>query len=151
MSCIVVSAKAATSHKSVTEALAQCLAGHMSSWQVSPYALPPRSARTKCKVAPPSRLYSAAVLSSLLCVESGRQRLYHCLELSETVSLARFVVGWCVHLFAAIDQTLLYGWDAFLFFDTLLYARYLVGVSLAIVIELLARWGKMSRCESAGR
>jgi len=35
-------------------------------WRVIVYCKPPLSARTKCSVAPPSRLYSEAVLSSAL-------------------------------------------------------------------------------------
>lgn len=73
------------------------------------HAVPPRRARTRCSVAPPSRLYSAAVLSSLLQQIVSRER----------AGIRRSYA----HLLAAEDQTLLNRGNAFLLFDTLLYAR----------------------------
>jgi hypothetical protein len=40
-------------------------------WGLPLHELPPRRARTRCSVAPPSRAYSSAVLSSALCGRDG--------------------------------------------------------------------------------
>lgn len=84
---------------------------------------PPRRARTRCSVAPPSRLYSEAVLSSALfdCklefARSRSSRVYIYMDLD---------VGYDVHLLSAEDQSLLDGGDAFFLLDSFLYSGDLV-------------------------
>lgn len=67
------------------------------------------------------------------------------------------MVLWSVrnsHLFPAIDQSLLHGWDAFFLLDTFLYAGYLrdwekgivlakVWLLLMVDMGLVLRWGAM--------
>lgn len=84
---------------------------------------PPRRARTRCNVAPPSRLYSAAVLSSALyhyAVTSVKSQPSH-----PTLVLLFLCWGVRLHLLSTKDQTLLDGRNAFLLFDALLYPRNL--------------------------
>lgn len=80
---------------------------------------PPRRARTRCNVAPPSRLYSAAVLSSAL---------YHYPLASAAVpnfmsstNVSGLVSSVILHLLSAEDQTLLNGRNTLLLLNALLY------------------------------
>ena len=74
---------------------------------------PPRSASTKCSVAPPSSEYSAAVLSSAL------DRHVHQHDLPSELTTRHESA--CLHLLSAKDQSLLYRWNTLLllnlFFD----------------------------------
>ena len=116
-------------------------------------AKPPRNARTRCKVAPPSSWYSAAVFSSVLYLwiiseavlnfrgvdggvgGVGRKtapkprsemicRVMRVSDLKLLITMLGKRMGH-IHLLSAKDQTLLYGWDAFLFLNLLLDLRHL--------------------------
>jgi hypothetical protein len=77
---------------------------------------PPRRARTRCRVAPPSSWYSFAVLSSFLYVRIISRVFVVSLVSSPETTLH-------VHLLATKDQTLLCWGNALLLLDTLLDAR----------------------------
>ena len=75
---------------------------------------PPRRARTRCRVAPPSSWYSLAVLSSFLHV--------HIVSHALAISFPYPSLILYVHLLAAENEALLCWGNAFLLLDTLLDA-----------------------------
>jgi len=99
---------------------------------------PPRRARTKCNVAPPSRPYSSAVLSSFLSatlVNDPRS-----LPLISRRFHPPVVCIYNSHLLPAEDQTLLHGWNALLLLNALLDLLNLV-VRFDVEFDLFAREG----------
>ena len=85
------------------------------------HVAPPLSARTRCSVAPPSRLYSFAVLSSALSIRRCRQRLPYLHKRSTAPEHSR--EGSSAHLLAAEDEPLLHRRDPLLLLHSLFDAR----------------------------
>lgn len=81
-------------------------------------AHPPRRASTRWSVAPPSRLYSEAVLSSALLVTSCQLGFVFDVEKRRNGNSSRSSF---LHLLAAEDESLLDRGDSLLLLDTLLY------------------------------
>ena len=76
---------------------------------------PPLRARTRCSVSPATRLYSAAVLSSVL------ERIWSAILRNQAArTQGSGSRGQLVHLLAAVNQALLNWRDAFLLLDLLL-------------------------------
>lgn len=84
---------------------------------------PPRRARTRCSVAPPSRWYSAAVLSSALYSKGFFLSLAFILNRRDRKDQKQETIGYDVHLLSTEDQSLLNGRNTLLLLDTLFYPR----------------------------
>ena len=131
-------------HRILHTAFPQKIAPHMSNPTLAQN--PPRSANTKCNVAPPSRLYSDAILSSALYVAAYESAFPPFPTTTKETCANREIPHLCegrkagkereregilrkkkkkkknAHLFPAVDEPLLHGGYPFFFLHALLYA-----------------------------